>query len=362
MNKIIIAVLLLFFLPSCKSSIKEIQPEWRKLTVAVYASGTLQPEKEYNVVSLTDGYLQKVLVKEGDSVVAGQTLFQLYNPLKETQLHIATEVANKTAALTTGNAPQLAVLKNVLAVALARLQTDSSQYRRYQRLYEQNAVSKSSYENFWLQYQASRKEVSKINQQIKEERLSAALQMQQAKNMVTLAHTERENGNLKSQVRGIVFDVLKQEGDLVNPNQTIALVGSGKMIARLLVDEDDLSRVYQGQKILLSADAYPDLVFKAHIEKIYPTLNKATQSFRVDAVLDQSIPIQLYGLNIEANILVAENKKVLVIPKEAVLKGDTVLVKQHGEKKRVHITKGIEDNKWVEIKSGIDHSTKIILQ
>ena len=334
----------------------------RKLTEAVYASGTLQPENEYRVVSTTDGYLQKAFISEGDTVKPGQTLFQLTNNIKETQLRSAYEVANKTSALTGNNAPQIKELESALATAVIKMETDSAQHGRYKRLYEQNAVSKSAYEKYWLQFESSQKEVVRIKQQIREVKISSSLQMQQAQNAVSLATADRENGNLRSFTSGVVFDVLKQQGDLVYPNQPIALIGSGKMIAKLLVDEDDLEKLFIGQKVLLSADAYPDKIFTAHISKIYPLLNKAEQSFRVDAALDEQIPISLYGLNLEANIIVAENRMVLVVPKEALLKGDSVLVKKDGEKKLVKITKGIQDNDWVEVKTGLDASSIIIIE
>lgn len=360
-GRIILLLVIIFFF-SCQSKDREVQPQMRKLTEAVYASGTLQPEDEYKVVATTDGYLRKVLVSEGDTVSAGQLLFQLTNTIKETQLLSAYEVANKTSALAGSNAPQVKELQHALAVAMTKLETDSAQYGRYKRLYKQNAVSRSAYEKYWLQFESAQKEVAGIRQQIRQALLSSSLQMQQAENAVSLARTDRENTNLKSFTGGIVFDVLKQQGDLVYPNQPIALIGSGKMIAKLLVDEDDLAKLFVGQKVMLSADAYPDKVFSAHISKIYPLLSKAEQSFRVDAVLDEVIPVRLYGLNLEANIIVAENKNVLVIPKEALLKGDSVMVKKEGERKLVKITKGIEDNNWVEVKSGLDQSSIIILQ
>jgi multidrug efflux pump subunit AcrA (membrane-fusion protein) len=359
---LLLQLLLITFFFSCKSKEKEVHPQMRQLTEAVYASGTLQPENEYKVVSTVDGYLQRSFVNEGDSVSVGQPLFQLQNSIKETQLHSANEVAFKTSALTGNNAPQIKELQNALATAVAKLQTDSAQYGRYKRLYEQDATSKSTFEKFWLQFESSQKEVARIQQQIKETKISSSLQMQQAQNAVSLARADKENGNLKSFTSGIVFDILKQEGDLIYPNQPIALIGSGKMIAKLLVDEDDLEKLFVGQKIVLTADAYPNKVFAAHVEKIYPILNKAEQSFRVDAVLDEPIAVKLYGLNLEANIIVAENKNVLVIPKEALLKGDSVLVKKDGKRKMIKITKGIQDNNWLEVKSGVDQSSTIIIQ
>jgi HlyD family secretion protein len=166
---------------------------------------------------------------------------------------------------------------------------------------------------------------------------------------------------LKSFTNGIVYEIFKQKGDMVNINQPIALVGSGKMIAKLLVDEDDLGKIWIGQKAEIKMDAYPNKIFNAKITRIYPVLNKAEQSFRVDAEFTEPLPINIYGLNIEANILITENKNVVTIPKKAVMKGDSVLVQQAGKTRAIKIEKGIEDDQMVEIKPNSIPSTSLII-
>ena len=71
------------------------------------------------------------------------------------------------------------------------------------------------------------------------------------------------------------------------------------------MDEADLNKVHKGQKILITLDAWPDKQFVAVVDKIYPRLNKAEQSFRVDAKFEIAPPIGLYGLNLEANIIIS---------------------------------------------------------
>ena len=46
-----------------KDKIKETQPEIATLTEAVYASGTLVPESEYRVMSVSDGIITAVRIK-----------------------------------------------------------------------------------------------------------------------------------------------------------------------------------------------------------------------------------------------------------------------------------------------------------
>ncbi len=349
-------------LTACLNKRKEVQPQLRQLTEAVYASGTLVPENEYKVVSSTDGFLQKALVKEGDSVKKGQLLFILSNNTQQTQVSAALEVVTKTIPVAAPDAPAVKDFENRLASARIRLENDELQYKRYKNLYEQNAISASNYEKYRLQYETTLHEIRSLEEQLRQQQLSAALQLQEAGNQLQIARTSRANGLLRSYADGMVYDVYKQTGDLIAPSQPIALIGSGRMIARLLVDEDDLSKVRQGQKILITMDAYPNKIFHAHIGRIYPLLNKQEQSFRVDALFDDEIPVKLYGLNVEANIILHENEKVLVIPKNALMKGDSVLVKESGKIAKIKIRKGAEDTDFVEVLDGLNNSSILIIE
>jgi multidrug efflux pump subunit AcrA (membrane-fusion protein) len=167
---------------------------------------------------------------------------------------------------------------------------------------------------------------------------------------------------LKSYTNGVVFEVYKQTGDLIAPNQPIALIGSGKMIAKLLVDQDDLQKIYNGQQILITMDAFPGKVFHAGVRRIYPILNKAEQSFRVDAVFEEALPFSMYGLNIEANIVINEKIKAMVIPRKALIHGDSVQVKEGGRLAMVKIKKGAEDNEYVQVLGGLTASSQLIIQ
>ncbi|HEV3249613.1 MAG TPA: biotin/lipoyl-binding protein, partial [Puia sp.] len=144
-------IFLIVFIPAlvltaCSNKRKEVQPQMRQLTEAVYASGTLVPENEYKVVSSTDGFLQNALVKEGDSVKKGQLLFILTNNIQQTQVSAALEVVTKTIPVAAPDAPAIKDFENRLASARIRLENDELQYKRYKSLYEQSAISASNYE------------------------------------------------------------------------------------------------------------------------------------------------------------------------------------------------------------------------
>ena len=131
---------------SCGSKQKEVKPEMKQLTSAVYASGSLVPEEEYKVIPTVDGYLSQALVKEGDTVKKGQLLFVVSNDVRTAQTLGAEAVVQRTIPSVANNAPVFRELQGRLEVARIKLQQDSLQYTRYKNLYEQNAISQSSYE------------------------------------------------------------------------------------------------------------------------------------------------------------------------------------------------------------------------
>lgn len=355
----LLATALLF---SCKHKSKEVKPAAKLLTEAVYASGTLVPENEYKVVAATDGFLEKAMVKEGDTVKKGQLLFALNNDNQQAQVAAAAGVVNKTRPVTDLNGPAVKDIENRLAAARIRLQNDQVQFNRYKSLYDQNAISASNYDKYRLQYETTQHDVQGLEEQLRQQQLNSSLQLQQASNQLAIARVAKANGLVKSYSDGIVFDIYKQTGDLIAPNQPIALIGSGKMIAKLLVDQDDLQKIYTGQQIMITMDAFPEKIFHASVQRIYPMINKAEQSFRVDAAFEETIPFSMYGLNIEANIVLSTKAAAMVIPKSALLKGDSVMLKDGDRITRVKIRKGAEDNEYVQVLGGLKDSSTLIVQ
>lgn len=357
-----IAVIVTASVIGCGDKEETTQPQFKKLTAAVYASGTLLPEQEYKVVPSVDGYLQEAYVKEGDTVKEGQALFFISNEVREAQEQGSQAVVQRTMSTVNANAPMFKELQGRIEVARIKMEQDELQYQRYKKLLEEDAISKSSYEKYYLQYQSSLKDYQNLKQQYEQQTLSGQLQLQQAQSQLQINRAQQNVGKMKSYVNGVVYDIYKKQGDLVNSNQPLALIGAGDMMAKLSVDEDDLDKVYEGQEVLITMDAYDDKVFKATIKKVYPILNKVEQSFRVDAVFDEQLPVGIYGLNLEANIVLTDSKEVMVIPRNALQKGDSVWVKKDGEEMKVPVKTGIADDQWVEIKGGLDKTTTIILK
>jgi len=75
-------------------------------------------------------------------------------------------------------------------------------------------------------------------------------------------------------------------------------------------------------------------------------------------VFDETIVNLKSGTQLQANIKINEKADALVIPAEYLLPGDFILDKNNGQ---VKVTVGIRNSDWVEILSGADDSTTILL-
>ncbi|GAB3990036.1 efflux RND transporter periplasmic adaptor subunit [Spirosoma daeguense] len=347
---------------SCKRTNEGTTPTYRELTEAVYASGNVYPRNEYTVTADAAGVLEKRLVNEGDSIHQNQLLFVLESASEDARQQAAANAYRQARANLGANSPVLAELEAQVRNARTRLANDSINYNRFRELYAQNATSKAELERAELNFTLSRNNLRAQQNTFQRSRDQIQLDVANNRSQLVSSEVAGRNTRIRSFVTGKVYEVFKDPGEVVRIGDQLALVGSGNQLyAQLAVDESDFGRLRHGQEVVLKADVYPDKVFKARVSKIYPKLNRTDQSFRVDAEFVGERPDSYYGLTVEANIIISQNKHVLTIPKSYVVGTDSVVVEQDGKPHKVKFQKGAENFDFVEVKSGLTEKTKLII-
>jgi hypothetical protein len=89
-------------------------------------------------------------------------------------------------------------------------------------------------------------------------------------------------------------------------------------------------------------------------------LNARDQTFRVDVNFDSPLPARYAGLSAEANIIIQEKAKALVVPKEYLIGADSLRILKDGEPQLVQVKTGLRSLAFVEILSGIDARTALV--
>jgi HlyD family secretion protein len=361
--KTTLSILIFFTLLSsgCKRSTDGTSPAFRELTEAVYASGNVYPRNEYTVTADAQGVLQHRLVNEGDSIHQNQLLFVLESATENARQQAAANAYRQSRVNLGANSPVLAELEAQLRNARTRLSNDSINYNRFKELYGQNATSKAELERAELNYTLSRNNLRAQTNTFQRNRDQIRLEVENNRSQLVTTEVAGRNTRIRSFVAGKVYEVYKEPGEVVKPGEQLALVGSGNQLyAQLAIDESDFGRIRVGQEVVLKADVYPDKVFKARVSKIYPKLNRTDQSFRVDAEFVGERPASYYGLTVEANIIISQNKHVLTIPKSYIFGNDSVWVDQDGKKQKVKFQKGAENFDLVEVKGGLTEKSIVM--
>ncbi|GAB4133095.1 MAG: efflux RND transporter periplasmic adaptor subunit [Raineya sp.] len=337
--------------------------EYKEMTEAVYASGSILPKDEYKVFAMADGTLSKKMVHEGDSVKSGQILLLINNQQQQIRLQNAQEayqIAQKNYDYT--QSPVLKELQTAIRVAQTQMQNDSVNYVRFKNLWQENATSKIEYDKYTLIYENSKNNYLLQKARYEKAKNDLLLNLQNTQSQLLLNSEINQDYAVRSLLNGKVYEIYKEEGEAVRRGEVIALLGSYQQFyLQMSIDETDIDKIKVGQEVLVKVDIHKDKIFRAKVSKIYPRLSRQNQSFRVDAELDKEQALEGFsGLTAEANIIIQSKAKALVIPKAYLLENDSLWIEKEGEKQKIAIKKGIENFEWVEIIKGLENNTKVL--
>lgn len=335
------------------SSVKSSQ-----ITESIYSSVTLEPSFLYSVYSEVPGKIIKFHKETGDSISFGDILCTIDALGAKNQSANAELNLQLIQSKLFGDASIIADLEQEIAVARQQYSIDSIQLTRMEKLHEKALTSDVELEQAQLKAKSSSTRLTGLIKQKKRSVRELRIQQQQAKNTYETALSTSTNSTITSIVDGTVYEVFKENGELVNSQQPIAIIGStDDFIIRMLVDEVDITRVEVGQTVKIALEAYGNRTFTAKVDHIYPKLDPKTQSFEVIAKFVEE-PDKLYlGLTGEANIIINEVENTIVIPREYLIDGHYV----ETESGRRKVETGLKSLSHVQIIDGLTVGERIIL-
>lgn len=352
----LIIIILSTIVLSCNGNNEKIQPVETRITESVYSSVTIQPDSLYQAFAIVNGILDKNLVEEGDLVKKGDPIIQIINnspQLNSENARTALELARKNYQ---GDGALLNSIEDELQAARLQYKNDSINYVRQEKLWGQGIGSKAAYEAKKLAFELSYSSLDRLENKYESTRNELKTQLQQAENNYRLSLINTTDFTVKSKINGKVYALLKNPGEIVNTSQPLASIGSkDKFVIEMLVDEVDIVKVKEGQKVLLSLDAYKGEIFTAKVSKIYPKKDERNQTFLVEALFEEEPKVLYPGLSGEGNIIIAQKEKALVIPRIYLIGKDSVKT----EDGLVKVKTGLESLDSVEIQNGITSQTYI---
>lgn len=347
---------LLLGIGSCHRSEAPIYPEQKPLREYVYATAMVEPAEEYEVYSAISGVIERCLIEEGDRVEQGSTLFVLQRDVPKSQLaeaQLSYEIARTNVRPTES---RISELQEQISAARLQLQNDSQLMVRQERLWKQGIGSLQERDQRQLKYELSRSQLQTLQEQLGRARRELDDQLRLAAQRVESKQAVAGEYRIQSLIDGRVYQLLREAGESVTPQQPLAIIGSADAFqVELEIDEEDIGRIQLGQTVYFTLEAFPDSLFQGHIYRINPYLHPLSRTFIAEAQFDRPLQQPYSGLTGEANILIREHSDALVVPIGYVSDQQTVLT----DTGWVRVETGIRTLEYVEILSGLSPQTPI---
>ena len=273
---------------------------------AVYSS-TVQANVINNIAPQTVSRIQKINVEVGDFVNAGQVLAEMDRlQMEQTGLQLK------------NNETELGRLKQLLA---------------------EGGISQSDFDAIELSYNVSKSTYDNIV----------------------------ENTILRSPVSGVVSARNYDRGDLYSMGQPIFTVQQIVPVKLLVgISETDYTKVKKGDKVTVTADAFPGKTFTGSVIRLYPVMDPATHTFNVEVQIRNENRELRPGMYARVTVNFGDNNSI-VLPDAAVVKqqgsGQRFVYILEGDKVQLkEITLGRHFEDKYEILSGVEDGQKVVVK
>jgi RND family efflux transporter MFP subunit len=161
------------------------------------------------------------------------------------------------------------------------------------------------------------------------------------------------NTYVKAPFAGVISAKTYEDGELYGGQPILVLTQIDKLKALVAIPETYFPLFKEGMKLSLVTDIYPDKVFPATVEIVYPTIDPSSHTFQCKIVIPNSKNLLRPGMYVTTTIGLGK-ADALVIPYQAVEKlvganDRYVFIVENGRAKRVAVTLGQRFDQDIEI-------------
>ncbi|MCD8542373.1 MAG: efflux RND transporter periplasmic adaptor subunit, partial [Gammaproteobacteria bacterium] len=150
-------------------------------------------------------------------------------------------------------------------------------------------------------------------------------------------------------------------GELITVGTPVFWINGGDNIrVETEVDEEDIGLVQPGQKVAISADAFPGQIFDGTVLSITPKGDPVARSYRVRVGFDGPSPLMI-GMTAETNIITKEKDAALMVPFSAVSNGNIIKI-TNGKAENVAVKTDIKTQQAIEIVEGIAEGDTVAMK
>ncbi len=321
---------------------KQVEVIQGSIVEKAVAVGQIQPRQKFSVKSKISGIVKRALVEVGDTVRAGDPLFEIApdpTPLEVTEVDRQVESAEASFRRAEGD------------------------YQRSLQLARSGVLPKSDVEAKKESYDLAHVALTKAEQNRDLTR----------KGRLTVSGTESV---IRAPAAGTILTRTVNPGDPIVPltsyqpgTEMATIADMRDLIFKGTVDEIDVGKLSVGMPTRIKVGALPADVVTGRVSRIAPQAQQKEGAtlFDVEVELEPTKITLRAGYSANADVIIREKKDVLVIPERLVTFADggkKASVELPGSDpkspKKVDIKTGISDGLNVEVLSGLTKGQKIV--
>jgi RND family efflux transporter MFP subunit len=314
--------------------------ESQQLEVPLYvrSTGTVHARETAIVSAQVMGRIQQVLVREGDSVRAGQTLVVL------------DDAALRASADQAQAAAKAAQSEQTAAQTDAKLA--ASTLERYRQLQTEKSVSPQEMDEVSRRAEAAAARLEAARAQ------TGAAQAQESG-----ARTMRGYTRLLAPFSGVVTARMADPGTMASPGVPLLQVDqAGALQLDATVDESAIGAIHKGMKAQIVIDGGNSTSLAGTVAEIVPAADPASHSFlvKIDLASSSQLRAGMYGTVEFAN----GTRQAILIPRSAVVMRGSLasayVLDGQGIAQLRTLTLGAIQGNLVEVLSGISSGEKLV--
>ncbi len=276
-------------------------------------TGTLFANQKASISPKVGGYIRKINFYEGQFVKAGTVLVQLDDNAQR-QAYLSDQAATKFAKVTVG---------------------------RYLKLMQENAASQQETDEYLSNYKKA--------------------MAQEKSDKVALSEM-----SLTAPISGYLGAKSINIGDYVTPGSImISLTDTNTLKVDYSLPSRYAPELKLGQSVTITADFLPGKEFSAKVSYIAPTVNEATQTIEVHAVLKNNEHNLKPGQSVTIIQNLGINPQTLLVPSDAIIAsidGDHVLEIKNNKVISIPVISGTRYHSMTIVEKGLNKDSEIISQ
>ena len=322
-------------------------------------SGTLLSPDQARVSSEVAGIITDVPVQLGTEVRAGDLLVRL----EPRELQLAVDRAegqlrqieaqlgiDHAQAKRPPSDDQIASVRQ----AMANRDDARNTFKRAEQLHQRGLMSQVDFDSA-----ETRLKVADANYQASVDNVQALkATLQDRRASFELAQKKLNDAVVRAPVAGSIAERLVQPGEYIRENTpVVTIVQVNPLKLKTAIQERYAGAIRPGQAVAFAVEAFPTRTFAGKVAYVSPSVDQATRTFPVEALVDNGDRVLKPGFFAKGVVHTHRDENVMAVPEDAIstLAGvSTVYVIEGGKARQQQVSLGARQDKLVEITSGLE--------